>query len=184
MAEEFIWDVNSTFNEESHWNTLVTKYEDGKEQRRQKWSSPKRSYEVVLKAKTDVESQQVWDFYNSRKGAFETFYFENPNESPVSAELVGTGNGVNLSFNLDHYPLPSGGITTLSTPSFSYTEGDHYTLTRSSGAIVFNIGAAPTGDLTADYPFCRIVRFTEDKLSRELFNFKMYNIGIKFVEVI
>lgn len=183
MAEEFIWDINIPFKEEVNWNTLVTRYEDGKEQRRQKWADPKRSYEITLKSRTDTESQQVWDFYNAREGAFGTFYFENPNESPVTSELLGTGNGVNLSFQLDHFPLPSGSIT-LSTPSLSYTETTHYTLSKTTGAIVFNSGMAPTGDLSATYSFARNVRFTEDKLNRELFNFKLYNLGIKLIEVL
>lgn len=183
MAEEFIWDVNIPFKENVVWNTLLTKYEDGKEQRRRKWSQPKRDYEVTLKARTDIVSKQVWDFYNAREGAFGTFYFENPNESPISGELVGVGNGVVVSFQLDHFPLPSGSVT-LATPTVNYVENTHYVLTRSTGEIVFYNDAPPTGDLTASYDFCRIVRFAEDKLNRELFNYKLYNLGLKMVEVL
>jgi len=180
-VEEFIWDVNIPFEEDINWQTLVTRYEDGKEQRRQKWSQPKRGYSISLRGRTNTIMQQVWDFYNARNGAYETFYFENPNENPVTAEAVGTGTGSETNFQLDHYPLPSGAIT-ITVGGISKTETTDYTLTRSTGAIVF--GSGQTGAVVATYDFCRIVRFVEDKLTRELFNYRVYNADLKLVQVL
>ena len=178
--EEFHWDVNVPFIEHENWSTLVTRYEDGKEQRRKKWSAPKHAYEITLRGRTNTISDQVWSFYYARSGAFDTFYFKNPNENP-NTKVIGSGDSSNLNFNIPDYPLPSGAIT-LSTASFSYTETTHYTLTRSTGAVVFN--QAPTGDLTCTYNFCHIVRFADDKLDRELFNYRLFNMGIKLIEVL
>ena len=176
---ELNFNVNIPFTEDVGWSTLVTRYEDGKEQRRQKWSKPKRMFSVVFRGKTKSEFDQIWDFYNARKGAFDSFYFKNSNENP-NTKVIGSGDASILNFNVPEFPIPSGAIT-LSTPGFSYTETAHYTLTRSTGAIVFN--QAPSGDLTAVYNFCRVVRFAEDKLSRELFNYQVYNGELKLLEV-
>lgn len=184
-TEEFNFSVNLSFGEDIGYNTLVTQYEDGKEQRRKKWSQPKRRYSISLRGRTDTEMQQVWDFYNSRSGAYETFYFKNPNDNPVNDEVLGTGNGSNLNFQLVNYPLPSGSIT-LTVDGTPKTETTHYTLTRSTGAIIFNSPDVPlSGDeVSATYDFCRVVRFTDDKLSRELFNFKLYNADLGLIQVL
>lgn len=179
--EEFHFEVNIPLEENVNFLTLVTPYEDGKEQRRKKWSTPKRDYNITLRGKNTTVSQQVWDFYTSRSGAYETFYFQNPNENPVTNEALGTGNGVNKNFQLANYPLPSGAIT-ITDQGYPLTETTNYTLTRSSGAIVCNV--APTGDMLGTYNFSRIVRFAEDNLSRELFNYKLYNLGVKLLEVL
>jgi uncharacterized protein (TIGR02217 family) len=183
--EEFIWPVSQPFEETVLWKTLVTTYEDGKEQRRKKWSQPKRSYSLTLSSRSDTITNQVWDFFNARSGAYETFYFENTNESPATGELVGYGTGALRDFQLDHFPLPSGAIT-LTVNGVAQTETTNYTLARSTGAITFAVGSVPvSGDpIVATYRNCRIVRFAEDQLTRELFNYKLYNTGIKLAEVI
>jgi len=183
--EEFIWPVNRPFEDESTWNTLVTKYEDGKEQRRAKWSRPKSGFNITLSSKSEVITAQVWSFFNARQGALETFYFENTNESPTTGEVVGTGNGSNVNYQLDNYPLPSGSIT-LTVDGVAQTETTNYTLTRTTGAITFAGGSVPpSGDqILATYRHCKTVRFTEDKLTREQFAYKLYNLGIKLIEVL
>ena len=179
--EEFWFPVNIPLEEDVNWSTLVTRYEDGKEQRRKKWSQSKRGFSVSLRGRTKEVMQQVWDFYNARSGAYETFYFENPNENPVTAELFGVGDANQTTFGLDNYPLPSGAITVYNATT-NFVETTDYVLTRSSGAVVFNV--APSGDLYATYNFSRIVRFAEDKLTRELFSYQCYNGDVKLIEVL
>ena len=183
-VEEFPVSVNIPFREELQFNTLLTKYEDGKEQRRKKWSTPKRTYQIQLRGRTNTVMDQVWSFYNARSGAFDTFYFENPNESPVTGEIVGTSNGSTTQFGLDNFPLPSGGITSLTVGSITYTENINYTLARTTGVITFDVAPSGSQTITASYPFCRIVRFSEDNLDRELFNFKLYNGSMGLVQVL
>ncbi len=182
-TEEFHWPINVTFEEEVQWNTLVTKYESGKEQRRKKWSQPKRIYSVNIKGRSKEVSTQIWDFYNSRSGAFDTFYFTNPNEVPVSSERFGTGNGVSTLFTLAHSPLPSGSFTVTSA-GVPKTEITDYTVNRATGAVTF-VSAPASGDaLVSTYDYSRVVRFAESNLSRELFNYQLYNIGVKLAQVI
>ena len=179
--EEFWWQVNIPFNETVDWNVLVTAYEDGKEQRRKKWSQPKRSYEITLTGRQDTEMKQVWDFYNSRSGSFDTFYFTNSNESPISNEVLGTGDGTTQAYIFDNYPLPSGSPTAVSiggTPTVAYT------MNRADGTITFDVAPTSGDQILGSYNFCRVVRFAEDKLSRELFNYKLYNSGIRLLQVL
>ena len=182
-TEEFNFPVNAPLEEEVQWSTLITKYESGKEQRRKKWSQPKRVFSVNLKGKTKTVATQVWDFYNSRSGAFDTFYFQNPNENPVSSERFGTGNGVSTVFSLSNSPIPSGSFT-VTAAGVAKTETTDYIINRATGAITFN--SAPTsGDaLVSTYNFVRTVRFAESNLSRELFNYQLYNFGVKLTQVL
>ena len=181
--EEFNFPVNIPLEEEVQWNTLVTKYESGKEQRRKKWSQPKRVYTVNLKGRSKTVSTQVWDFYNSRSGAFDTFYFVNPNENSVTSERFGTGNGSSTVFNLVNSPLPSGSFTVTDggTPQ---TETTHYTVNRATGAITFVSAPSNGNALLATYDFARVVRFADSNLSRELFNYQLYNFGVKLAQVL
>ena len=82
-TQEFNFNINTPFIEELNYKTLVTSFEDGKEQRRKKWSSPKRIFTINLRGKSQTIEDRIWDFYKSREGMYDTFYFENPNENPV-----------------------------------------------------------------------------------------------------
>lgn len=180
-TEEWVWEVNIPFDEGIDWNTLITNYEDGTEQRRKKWSRPKRKYVVPVRSRTPLVMTQIWDFYNARCGAFDTFYFVNPNENPVTDEILGSGDASRQVFNLTNYPLPSGSITLTCGPT-NFIETTHYTLTRATGEITFI--TAPSGDsVKATYNFCRVVRFADDDLTRELFNYRLYNGEMRFREV-
>lgn len=182
--QEFNFDINIPFVEDINYNTLITRYEDGKEQRRQKWSRPKRMYSISLRGKSKTIFNQIWNFYNSRSGAFDTFYFTNPNETPVANEVFGTGNGSTTVFTLANSPIPSGTMS-ISVGGVAKTESTHYTVNRSTGVITFN--TPPSGGLSVtavSYNFSRIVRFAEDKLGRELFSYQLYNGNLKLTEVL
>ena len=182
-TQEFNFPINSPFEEEVSWNTLTTKYEDGKEQRRKKWSQPKRTYTISLRGKSKSVSTQVWDFYQSRSGDLDTFYFTNPNETPVENEGFGTGNGSVTAFTLANSPIPSGSlsITVAGTPQ---TEVTHYTINRSTGVVTFVSAPASGSAINAvSYNFSRTVRFADGKMSRELFNYQLYNFGVKLLQV-
>lgn len=182
-TEEFWFDVNSPFEETQNWRTLVTRYEDGKEQRRNKWSQPKRGYVITLRGRTDTVMDQVWDFYTARSGAYDTFYFENTNESPISAGALGNGDGTTTVFTSPNFPYMSGSPTAIMYNGTTI-DSSNYTVARSTGAITFTIAASGGTIITQDYSFARIVRFKEDSLARELFNFKLYNSGMEFIEVL
>ena len=183
-TQEFSWAVNIPFVEQVDWNTLVTNYEDGKEQRRQKWSQPKRTFSISLKGRSDTDIDEIWAFYKAREGSYDTFYFVNPNENPVSGEDVGTGDGTTTSFTLDNFPLPSGEPTAVTVGGSAQVEGVNYTVTRATGVLAFTSVPGPGDAISATYNFARSVRFMDSQLSRELFNYKVYNSEFTFIEVL
>src|SRR3990167_498228 len=98
--EIFNFQVDSPFEEEIRYLTVISESEGGKEQRYQKWQRPKRSFRISLRARQPVETNNIWRFYTRHKGAYNSFLFQNPNENPVTAETVGSGDGVKSVFYL------------------------------------------------------------------------------------
>lgn len=182
-TQEFWWPVNEPFDEELNFNTLVTPFEDGKEQRRQKWSQPKRLYTISLRGKNKTDEDALWSFYQARAGAFDTFYFENPNESPAQGVASTTFvDGTTRTFVFPNAPWTSGDVTVYKN---SVASGGG-TYDRLNGTVTFPVGGAPEygATITADYHFARVVRFNDDKLSRELFSYRLWNSEIKLIQVL
>ncbi len=76
MAEFTIPCDPSQITEEVHFNTLITVYETGKEQRRSK-GEPYRVWTIRFQ-KLKADADAIWDFYTARKGAFEAFTWKSP----------------------------------------------------------------------------------------------------------
>ena len=86
-------------------------------------------------------------------------------------------------FNLVNSPLPSGSFT-VTNGGAAQTETTHYTVNRATGAIT-SVSAPSNGNaLLATYDFARVVRFADSNLSRELFNYQLYNFGVKLAQVL
>src|SRR5690606_39198395 len=58
------------------FRTLITQFESGKEQRRAK-GSPRRRFELTFR-KDQVDANELWSFYQARKGAYGVFLWSNP----------------------------------------------------------------------------------------------------------
>lgn len=69
------------YTEEVQWNTLISKFENGYEQRRAKWSSPIRKFKLQFNNRTKDDYDTLIAFFNTKKGAYSSFTFENPNDS-------------------------------------------------------------------------------------------------------
>ena len=181
-------DFNVSMNESIHFRTLVTPFESGKEQRRAKWSTPRRSFSLTYNGRRYDRMQELWTFYKNRQGAYDTFYFENPNDSPISLsgdETLGTGNGSNKNFTLDRYPVHSGDCILVSATSGDLTEGVDYTVNYTTGAITFSSAPANNDVIKAtSYHFYYICRFAKDDMSRELFSYQLYNTGLEVLQVL
>jgi hypothetical protein len=58
-----------------NYKTLISNFENGAEQRRNKWSQGKLSFSLVYKILTAAQMTILWDFYIARKGSFESFTY-------------------------------------------------------------------------------------------------------------
>lgn len=192
--EVFNFDLDIPYEEEIEYKTLVSESEAGKEQRYQKWQRPRRTFRIRLDARTASQGDQIWRFYTRHKGAFDTFLFQNPNENPVSAEVIGSGDGATSVFYLGRSVDISTGDCILTPGSASFTRsvggtGDFltfgaYSIDEPIGQITTN-AVLPSGDvLKSNYNFRYRVRFREDILSREIFVPNLYRFGVEIVEVI
>lgn len=182
----FSGDIISPFSKSRIFNTLVTAFDSGKEQRRSKWTRPKHRFKWGCTGRGLDHSDYIYDFFNSRQGSFESFYWEAEDESPTSIsgdEPVGTGNGSTTAFQFNKYPVKSGDCA-VTVGGVLKTEGSDYTVNYTTGALLF--GSAPTsGDaiVATGYRWYYKVRFEEDEMNREQFMYRLYNFDINLLEV-
>jgi phage-related protein len=75
--QKFDFEYKNAWQDEIGYNTLVTKMESGKEQRRSK-GLPRRKFTLQFDKTTNYndDSQAIWDFFVARKGRFEPFLFD------------------------------------------------------------------------------------------------------------
>lgn len=90
-----------TFDETPQFATLITEFENGVEQRRNKRANPVRKWHLVFKNRTKAEYETVRDFYISKKGAYTAFTWTNPNDTTEYTVRFGADS---LTFS-NHQPL-------------------------------------------------------------------------------
>lgn len=87
--EKFNYQANKSYKDGIEFNTLVTEFESGKEQRRAK-GLPRRIFTLEFEKSTTTssEAQAIWDFFVARKGKFEPFLWDYTNADGVTEELT------------------------------------------------------------------------------------------------
>lgn len=79
--EKFTWEAYNVYTEKIDFKTLVSKYESGAEQRRAKWAYPLRSFVLQFEMSDwETEAEEILNFFIARKGSFEAFQWDNPND--------------------------------------------------------------------------------------------------------
>jgi uncharacterized protein (TIGR02217 family) len=63
------------------YKTLVSKFENGYEQRRQKWASVLREWKLVYKNRDATDLSTITTVFDNKKGAFTSFTWTNPLDS-------------------------------------------------------------------------------------------------------
>ncbi len=176
------------------WKTLYSNYDDlGEEKRKQKWLYPRRNITLKYKALTKDEAEDLYEFYQARKGAYESFvWFESTGigaYKTYTSEYVGGMGSTEINFN-----LPSKGATArtvnvggaaTATSNFTYSSGggsngeDKITFVSSSAGGL----NAPASTQYITYDFTGRLkincRFAEDNLSWENFYDRIINMGVK-----
>lgn len=83
---EFIWPAKKVYTKIIKYPTLITTFESGKEQRRNKGEPRRRWILGFMKEETDADN--IWQFYNDRKGEFEAFDWITPEGELVRARFA------------------------------------------------------------------------------------------------
>jgi hypothetical protein len=86
------------------WSTKVQGSISGMETRLAYWSYPKYSWTIDLNVLSSLVSANDFAtfmaFYNQRQGQFDTWLYSDPDQSSVTAQALGTGNGSTAAYQL------------------------------------------------------------------------------------
>jgi len=173
---------------EPQWDTLISAFDSGAEQRRQKSLYPRFNVSLRLNGYVAADAQTIWDFFMARKGAFESFYFFDP--APDGSIItsyddlyIGTGDGSTEVWDIPGKSTSSqviyvdGSTQTLTTDYVILTGGGDGSADRVDFVTAPSTGEAITCDFTGRL---RInCRFEYDVLPKELFIRMLFRFGIK-----
>jgi len=121
--------ISTPLSDQISFQTMRVEFESGSEQRRQKWTYPRRNPRVVYDKKKLEDIKTLWEFYIARGGAYEAFNFFYPYSSSYEDEYVGTGDGSTTSFNL---PCRNGSSFTVKLDGVTQSSG--YSISSGGGA--------------------------------------------------
>ncbi len=69
------------FEETKKYNTLISKFENGTEQRRAQWATPLRTFKLDFVNKTLAEKTTLEALFDAKLGPLTSFRWTNPNDS-------------------------------------------------------------------------------------------------------
>lgn len=80
--EKFTWEAYNVYTERVQFKTLKSEFESGAQQRRAKWAYPLRMFVLQFQmADWEIEAEQILNFFIARKGSYEAFEWDNPNDN-------------------------------------------------------------------------------------------------------
>jgi uncharacterized protein (TIGR02217 family) len=176
------WDITR----EPIWSTTVKTAVSGREYRTANWSYPhyhyKMVYSVLRQQGAYAEMAQLAGFFNARQGSYDSFLFTDPDDSSVTAQAIGVGDGSNRLFQLVRtfggYVEPV--FDTNSTPQI-YDNGTlkatpaDYSM-NASGLVTFVAAPAAGHAITWTGSFYRRMRFDKDTLQFSQFMQKLWEL--------
>jgi hypothetical protein len=163
------------------WKTIISTFDSGDEQRKQKRSFPVFDVVLTYDVLTLAEFQSLWNFYQSMAGAFGFFYFYAIESAAYTGLPVGIGDGTITTFDI---PGKSTSSRTLYVNGVSQGSGFSYLTgggAESSDRVQFNTAPLAGQVITIDFTgYLRIrCRFKADTLSRQMFEIMLYKTGIE-----
>lgn len=176
------------------FSTDVVMTVSGHEQRNSNWAAARARYNVAHGIKSQNQLEDLIAFFRARKGRAHAFRFKDWTDYTLSAEVIGTGDGTQTSFQLTK-TYHSGGesdVRDITKPVASsvvvYVDGVEqptgWSLQAETGQITFD--SAPTAGLViaADAEFDVPVRFDTDQLSASIDDYGVHSwVDIPLVEV-
>jgi uncharacterized protein (TIGR02217 family) len=166
------------------WSTIHQLSVSGKDSAVQLWTYPRRKYELsydMLRSDVvNVELQTLIGFFNKVGGSAKAFHFTDPDDSSVTAQPLGVGDGVTTAFQLVR---SFGGFTEpvfgpSGTPTV-YVNGTPTTLLTISatGLVTFTTAPAAAAVLTWTGTYDWLCRFDDDSNDFEKFMSQLWQLG-------
>lgn len=170
------WGVRRT----PEWNTTRKSSVTGREYRAANMIYPKwryrLGYEFLRDKRAGVdELRRLVGFFNARRGGFDSFLFTDPDDSSVTAQSFGLGNGVTTQFQLmrtfggfDEPVYDLNGAPQIYKAGALQTVTTHYTISA-SGIVNFTSAPAAGQALTWTGSFYWRCVFVRDAMDFEKF---------------
>ncbi|MBW2647163.1 MAG: DUF2460 domain-containing protein [Deltaproteobacteria bacterium] len=171
---------------EPEFNTLISQFDGGGEQRRSKQMYPKYNVTLSYEKLEVADARTLWEFYLARNGAQEAFYIYDfalflEHKFNHKGQYCGTGDGTTKIFDIPgrtttSHTIYSDGVDVTTSTSILVGGGN-----SDSDRVEYNTAPGEGVIITADFTgYLRIrARFAEDKLPRETFIEQIYSYGIK-----
>lgn len=131
----------------------------------------------VLRAGAERELQALAGFFLARRGAWDSFLFLDPDDSAVTDQALGTGNGVATQFQLKRtfgygagavFDEPVHNVAAIANIKLAGTPTAAYTI-NSTGLVTFNSAPANGAAVTWSGTYYHRCRFAEDEMDFDRF---------------
>ncbi len=166
----------------ARWKTVVSQYDSGRQQRRQKQVQDIYDANIKYNRLTLANMGILWDFYQSCRGSLYDFYLYDleENRRAWTDLYVGIGDGATITFDLPGKNTSSRSIKfngSTQTSGISYSTG---TGAESADTVTFTIAPAAGVIVTASFTGDLRIKchFKEDKLTRENFAYRLFRTGL------
>jgi uncharacterized protein (TIGR02217 family) len=174
------------------WKTTVKATPSGREWRTTAMAYPRYryalQYEFLRSNAAWLEFQTLLGFFNARNGGYDTFLFTDQDDSSVTAQVFGTGDGVTTQFQLVR---TLGGVVVpvydlngaASIYKAAVLQGSGYSISA-TGLVTFTVAPANGLALTWTGSYYWRVRFDGDELELSQFLRTFWSTGqVKLITV-
>ena len=169
------------FDLEQEWQTVVSPFDGGNEQRRRKIQFPRYNMTLNFDQLTVTDVATLWNFYKSCSGAYETIYYVLPWTETHLGMYVNTGNDVATTFDIP-------GLSTSSHTIYidGAAQGAGFSILTGGGVaaadrVQFTVPPAAGQVVSVDFTgyFRNKCRFKHDNMSRRLFEVMLFRTGLE-----
>lgn len=175
------------------WNTSIVRVDNGYEQRNEPWAEDLGQWDVGSFVTTQAEMATLLDFFNGVQGRLHTWRFQDPKDYTAVNQLIGTGNGVQTTYQLTK-TYGAGGYSKrvrkpvtaqITVGGVLQAAGTAYTLDTTTGVVTFLAGHIPAAGQAVRWSgeFDKPARFDIDQLSVNYTDLVYSTVSIPVVEV-
>lgn len=169
------------------WSTSVQRAVSGKRTAIAFWTYPIYKWSLTMNylraAAAFGELQALEGFFNNRKGAFDSFLWNDADDNAVTSQALGVGDGVKTTFQLQRtfggFTMPVLAPNTVSHVKVNGVDGGGWSVTSWGSAtpgLVTLPAPAPNGQsVTADFSFYFPCEFLADDLTFSKFLAQIYS---------
>jgi uncharacterized protein (TIGR02217 family) len=184
------------------WQTRMQAAVSGKETRIADWSYPRHQWTLTydflrqgnLSGTNYAEFAALSGFFNLRQGAYDPFLYADPDDSSVTGQGIGVGDGTTTRFQLVRAfggfvePILAPNVVTRIALNGVTQSAGSYTVdawgAATPGVVAFATAPAIAATITADFSFYFPCRFAADTLDFEKFMAALYQLKqIEFVSL-